>query len=87
MDSVKHELNPGYLTTFEIQAMEIKPSEDLRSITYSRRGCRFDDEIEGLKVFQKYSQPACELDLKIISAEELCKCVPWYMPSTQLKVN
>ena len=78
---VIHELTPGYLTTIEVQAMEIKPSLELKSIPYGRRGCRFEDEVDGMEIFQKYSQSACEFEFRIKSAEEFCNCVPWYVPS------
>ena len=83
---VIHELKPGYLTTIEVQAMEIKPSLDMKSIPYGRRGCRFEDEVEGMEIFQKYSQSACEFEFRIKSGEQFCRCVPWYIPSKNLKV-
>ena len=83
---VIHELKPGYLTNIEVQAMEIRPSLNLRDIPFDRRGCRFEDEVDGLEIFQKYSQSACEFEFRIKSGEQFCRCVPWYIPSKNLKV-
>ena len=83
MDAIGHTIKPGYHVTFKIQAMEISPSPELRNIQFKRRGCRFHDEIDGLEIFQLYSQSACELEHKIKSAENFCQCVPWHFPSTR----
>ena len=45
--------------------MEIVPSEDLRGISIEKRNCRFEDEAENMKIFQSYSQSACEFEFKI----------------------
>ena len=76
-------IKPGYHVTYKVQAMEISPSPGLRSIHFKRRGCRFHDEIDGLEIFQLYSQSACEFEHKIKSAENFCQCVPWHFPSTR----
>ena len=80
MMSIGQGLKVGYHTTWKVQAMEIFPSEDLRSIPISRRKCRFEDEIEGQEIFQVYSQSACKFEFKIKKAKEFCQCLPWYIP-------
>ena len=86
MNAVGHTIKSGYHTIFKVQAMEISPSHSLRSIPYERRGCKFENEIEGLQLFKFYSQSACEIEKKINESEEFCQCIPWYFPSKFAKV-
>ena len=37
--------------------------------------------IQGLKLFQYYSQSACVFENKIKQAKKICNCLPWYIPS------
>ena len=74
-------IRSGYKVTWNVQAMEIVPSDDLRDISIESRKCRFDDEINGLDFFKSYSQSACEFELKVRKGREVCNCVPWYIPS------
>ena len=50
-------------------------------IFLAKRRCRFDDEVEDLDIFEKYSQTACEFECKIKTAYEICQCYPWNVPS------
>lgn len=73
------------LLTHEIAvtASKIETSEDTRNFSPSRRGCRFEDETETLRIFDVYSQGNCFLECKIDLAAEICGCVPWNYPSLE----
>ena len=81
MDAVGSTIQAGYHTTIKVQAMEVVPSQDLQTLSYEERGCRFKHEIEDLELFSSYSQSACEFEYRLKSAEEVCRCTPWYYPS------
>ena len=72
----------GYKTTIHVEPMEIIASEDLRSVPISKRQCRFEDETEGIMLLKRYSQSGCQFEMKIRKLQDICKCTPWYIPST-----
>ena len=80
MKDIKKTIKAGYHVTWNVQAMENVPTEDLHDIPIYKRNCRMTDEIEGMEIFQTYSQSACEFEFKITRARDVCNCVPWYIP-------
>ena len=80
MKSIKKTIKSGYQVTWNVQAMENVPSEGLHDIPIHKRKCRMADEIEGMEIFQIYSQSGCEFEFKTAKAREVCNCVPWYIP-------
>ena len=72
----------GYRTVIRVEPTEIVASEDLRSIQISKRKCHFEDELDDLKLFSKYSQSGCQFEKQIRTGMEKCKCAPWFIPST-----
>ena len=87
MDAVGSTIQAGYHTTIKVHAMEVIPSQELETMTYEQRGCRFRHEIEELEIFSLYSQSACEFEYKLKLAEELCRCTPWNYPSKLDKIS
>ena len=75
----------GYKVTWKVQAMEIVPSEDLRSLPIKSRNCRFADESEEMELFDIYTKTGCEFELNVKKAKGICKCMPWYLPSPSQK--
>ena len=71
----------GYKITWNVQAMEIQPSEDLKNLDIDSRRCRFPDETEDLEIFNFYTKPACEFEYRMKKAREKCKCTPWNIPA------
>ena len=80
MNRGSRKIQPGQHYVWKVQALEDKPSEDLRSVPFSKRKCKFSDEVEDLDIFQVYSQTSCEFECQIKKAHEICNCYPWYVP-------
>ena len=70
----------GHKITWNVQAMEISPSDGMKDISIESRKCKLSNENEGLKIFKYYSKAACEFEFRLFKAEDACKCVPWDMP-------
>ena len=70
----------GYKITWNVQAMEIAPTDGMKGISIESRKCRLYEENDGLEIFKHYSKPACEFEFRLFKAEEACKCIPWDMP-------
>ena len=70
-----------------ISATVIDADEQLRSLSPTRRGCKFEDEIDDLKFHKYYSQSNCLFECTIIYAQNQMEdmynftCLPWYFPS------
>ena len=82
MKSSRKLIQGGYKVTWKVQAMEIIPSEDLRSLPLTSRQCRFIDEYENLDLFRFYTSTACDFERGLKRAQNVCKCTPWYIPSS-----
>ena len=80
MKNVRKEIKGGYKTIWKIQAMEIEPSDDLRSLDVESRKCRFADETDGLEIFGVYTKTGCDFEQSVKQAQGICNCVPWYIP-------
>ena len=70
----------GFKIILNVQAMEIIPSENLKSLPIESRNCRFPEETDNLEIFKTYSQSACEFEFLLKKAREACKCTPWFIP-------
>ena len=84
LEPLLKEVKVGYKTFFNVQPMEIWPTENLHEIPISKRNCRLPEERQGFR-FKKYSQSSCELECNLDMAEKICKCLPWYMPPNPQK--
>ena len=82
MKTMGHKITAGYHAFWKVQVMETVPSDDIRIIAPEKRNCKFEDETEGLELFNSYSQSACEFEFKVKEAEIKCRCLPWYIPSS-----
>ena len=82
MKTMGHKITAGYHAFWKVQVMETVPSDDIRDIPPEKRNCKFEDETEGLELFNSYSQSACEFEFKVKEAEMKCRCLPWYIPSS-----
>ena len=82
MKSMGLEVKAGYHAIWKVQVMETVPSDDIREIPPKLRNCKFEDETEGLEIFASYSQAACEFEVKVKEAQSICRCLPWYIPSS-----
>ena len=74
-------IKPGFHTIWKVQAMEIFPSGNLRSVPIDKRNCKFPDETEGLDIFKIYSRKACQFECRLKKAAEVCQCHPWNIPN------
>ena len=70
----------GYKTTIRINVMQFFSTIDVKKIEISKRGCRFDDEIEDLNIFSNYSRINCLFECSMEWAETVCGCRPWDFP-------
>ena len=75
----------GFKIILNVQAMEIKPSETLKSLPIESRKCRFPEETDNLEIFKTYSQSACEFEYLLKKASEACRCTPWFIPHPSKK--
>ena len=82
MKGSSFKIKAGYKSIIEVEPMEIVASEDLKAVPLAKRKCKFDDEIDGIKLFKTYSQSGCEFEMNIRKGLEKCKCVPWFIPTT-----
>ena len=70
----------GHRIRWNVQVMEIVPTESMKDISINSRKCRFPDENEELTIFKTYSKPACEFEYRLEKTQSICKCVPWDIP-------
>ena len=52
-----------------------------------QRQCRLLNDINGLKIFNKYSKEACLFECKVEIAMDRCDCLPWDYPPNLLVCN
>ena len=72
----------GKQTIFSVKPMEVKPSAALKDLAIHERHCRFPYEtVSAVERFKIYTQTACEFECKVIIAESICQCTPWFVPS------
>ena len=81
MKGSSFKIKAGYKSIIEVEPMEIVASEDLKTVPLAKRKCKFDDEIDGIKLFKTYSQSGCEFEMNIRKGLKKCKCVPWFIPT------
>ncbi len=81
------DIRPGYDSTFLITPSQVQTSPDIERIDLARRKCKFPDEIEGLKIFNEYTQNACMFECMLSQAADKCLCVPWNYPMFNLSVQ
>ena len=81
MKSSSFAVKAGYKTTINAYPMEIRASEELRSVSLEKRKCKFTDELGDLLLFKSYSQSACNFEKNMRKIHKLCNCVPWYYPT------
>lgn len=68
-------------TKFEMEALEITTSQDVRELRISQRKCRFTDEARNLATSPVYSFIICRTECRLKMALKLCNCIPhFYRP-------
>lgn len=79
------QLRVGGMNAIKMTPLIAEASEDLRHVPIKKRSCRFSDELDGMKMFQNYSQAKCEYECMMKYALEKCApCIPWNMPQVSL---
>ena len=51
----------------------------------NKRKCRFDQEVDNLKLFDTYSQDNCLFECKLELSTAACGCTPWYIATNGTK--
>ena len=69
---------PTFYTKVKVEVQDA--DENIRNVEVKKRKCRFEDEIEGLEMFSKYSKDNCLYECRYQLAKEKCQCVPWNFP-------
>ena len=52
----------------------------METLSPAKRGCRFQDESEGLLFHKHYSRTSCVFECSLKKAADELQCVPWYLP-------
>ena len=76
------DIHHGYETTIRINFQELYSDPRIQTLQSRKRQCMFDDENEGLKVFNWYSRVNCLYECNMDVVEEECGCRPWDYPSS-----
>ena len=80
--SEAREIKPGFVTTFNVQPIEVFGTESLHELPEKARGCKFSDEVTiENSMFKIYSQSSCEYECQVTQAREVCQCTPWNFPT------
>ena len=80
------QIRPGSHNLVTLSATQVVADEGVRTLEPKDRGCRFDDENQGLVLYKKYSQASCYLECALnyarekFLAERGSSCVPWFLP-------
>ena len=52
----------------------------MKSLSPSKRGCRFPEESETLSFHKNYSRTSCVFECGLKRAKDELQCIPWYLP-------
>lgn len=86
---VGFQILPGSNNLVAVSASKISSDEAIRSLPLAKRGCRFEDESNDLKVHKNYSQSNCLLECTLNHTRNnffresgnLTTCTPWFLPT------
>ena len=80
--SEAREIKPGFITTFNVQPIEVYGTKSLAELSEEARGCKFSDDVTIQdSLFKIYSQTSCEYECQVTRAREVCQCTPWNFPT------
>ena len=70
---------PGMRSNIYVEVIQVAMEADLWNKTsIEDRGCRAgEDTIEGLTLFEEYTQEGCRFECKLVHAKKMAKCLPW----------
>ncbi len=80
-------VQPGYRTQISVTPSQLETSDDVKQLPIGRRNCKFNDESEGLQIFNEYSKEACLFECLLLISYAKCKCVPWNYPMANLTME
>lgn len=75
-------LEPGVESRIAVNVDVQLATDSIRGIDYRKRKCFFTDE-KFLRYFQLYSATNCLLECEANYTEEMCGCIPYYLPRDQ----
>ena len=58
-------IKPGYTSTFLVTASEVATSASVKDLPFDKRKCKFQSEVEGMKIFKQYSHSACIMECQV----------------------
>ena len=70
----------GFVTSIKVDLSEQEGDATIRTVSVSKRGCKFHDENEDLSSIKWYSKINCFLDCKMEIGQKVCGCRPWDYP-------
>lgn len=62
----------------ELEALEIRTSEDAAALRISQRKCRFTEEARNMVTSPVYSFIICRIECRLKLALKLCNCIPHF---------
>jgi len=79
------QIKPGHYNFVALSATKISSDDAIRDLSPDDRKCKFNDEIDDLKIHSKYSLSNCLLECSLTYALEQMNhsqlCTPWFLPS------
>ncbi|XP_026734716.1 sodium channel protein Nach-like [Trichoplusia ni] len=82
---IQRMVQPNQEQFFQVESVKQIASPEVRKYPLSARKCLFRDE--NVKEFHnKYSYSACLVKCRIQSVQSLCKCIPYFMPTSYKNV-
>ena len=77
-------IQPGQEHFIEISGAR-KIANDIKLLSPEQRKCYFPDkDYPFLRLYSCYTADNCRLECRMKEAEEMTKCVPWYLPQVGL---
>ena len=81
-------VRPGHNNIVAMSSTVVDSDSGLRDLSDTSRGCRFEDENDGLTIFKNYSQANCFVECFLKHTIKIMKnaynfttgCTPWFMP-------
>ena len=83
------QIRPGSHNLISLSATQVVSDERIRGLSPETRGCRFEDELDGMSLHKKYSQSNCLLECALNSTRDrffidsgnVTTCMPWFLPT------
>ena len=81
-----HKLWPGYHTTIHVVPNILETTSAFDNLKLNKRECKLPHETTGFRLFNEYSQKACETECAARRASLLCHCLPWNYPNDFMSI-